>query len=237
MLLQNERERPGAWRLYRPVLQQAAAGGGAAADEAILWFALSACEASLRDATVALSSPAERAELKDDLQSMLLGTLPPSVRGKALQVLAQVARATWPAEQPALLHSFISLLAQPGAPRALGARLLSAVVDEFSPSAHRGASAGASIYSRLVASRLARCRLMAAGACRQWRGGRRRPTVSVPCTRSRPVGTRREISPSCGTPRSSLRDQISEAACWRRIRRAAAHVEAAGHVVSRRGFD
>ena len=130
-----ERARPAAWASYREALLQDGSS------EALLWFVLSLCEAAL---TLHWPlPPAERQQLKADLTGMLLGPaaqqerLPPSARGKALQCLAVLARWEWPAEDAAALSNVLQLLAAPGAPRLVGARLLRAIADEFDPRSHR----------------------------------------------------------------------------------------------------
>lgn len=130
-----ERARPAAWASYREALLQDGAS------EALLWFVLSLCEAAL---TLHWPlPPAERQQLKADLTGMLLGPaaqqerLPASARGKALQCLAVLARWEWPAEDAGALSNVLQLLAAPGAPRLVGARLLRAIADEFDPRSHR----------------------------------------------------------------------------------------------------
>ena len=130
-----ERARPAAWASYREALLQDGAS------EALLWFVLSLCEAAL---TLHWPlPPAERQQLKADLMGMLLGPaaqqerLPASARGKALQCLAVLARWEWPAEDAAALSNVLQLLAAPGAPRLVGARLLRAIADEFDSRSHR----------------------------------------------------------------------------------------------------
>ena len=105
-------------------------------DELLLWFALSTCEAYLRaDAAVPLVPLAERAELKASLTEMLLGAasaeLPRSAHRKGVLVLAQLARAAWPVEEPSLMQDILTLLQHPGAHRELGGELLCAVAEEF----------------------------------------------------------------------------------------------------------
>jgi hypothetical protein len=130
-----ERARPAAWASYREALLQDGSS------EALLWFVLSLCEAAL---TLHWPlPPTERQQLKADLTGMLLGPaaqqerLPASARGKALQCLAVLARWEWPAEDAAALSNVLQLLAAPGAPRLVGARLLRAIADEFDPRSHR----------------------------------------------------------------------------------------------------
>ena len=110
--LHKERETHGSsmqlrsiWR--RVMLAQADRYG--APDETILWFALSTCESSLK---VAGTVPAaERVELKHALTTMLLGeraaTLPYSATSKAVQIFAALVRASWPVDEPGLLHDIL----------------------------------------------------------------------------------------------------------------------------------
>ena len=105
-------------------------------DELLLWFALSTCEAYLKaDAAVSTVPAAERVELKAGLIELLLGataiTLPRSARSKGILVLAQLARAAWPTEEPSFMSDIIGLLQTPGARRELGGKLLAAIADEF----------------------------------------------------------------------------------------------------------
>ena len=136
-LLQRERaaaaDDAGLRALWRRVLL-----ASSTTDELVLWFALSTAEASLRgprSVAAARVPAAERAELKQALNTVLLGergeVLPASAKNKGVQVLALLVRAAWPAEEPELLRELLSLLLQPGAPRALGGRLLAAVAECF----------------------------------------------------------------------------------------------------------
>ena len=92
-------------------------------DTLVLWFALSLCETYLR-ADAPPVPAAERAELKAGLTEMLLGaasaSLPHVAKNKGVLVLAQLARAAWPVEEPALLQDIVSLLQSVGSRRALG---------------------------------------------------------------------------------------------------------------------
>ena len=143
-LLHKERELAAADATHRGVWRQVLATAGA--DELVLWFALSTCESSLRETVVSRVPAAERLELKQVLTAMLHGPcsaqLPPSARTKGIVVLAQLARAAWPTEEPALLHEVLSLLHESGASRALGARLLTAIAEEFAASDARRPATG-----------------------------------------------------------------------------------------------
>lgn len=116
-------------------------------DEMVLWFALSTCEGSLREPTVRGIPATERLELRAALGEMLLTyPLPASARGKGVAVLAQLARASWPKEAPALLPELLALLQASGMSRALGGRVLAAIADEFASADARlptGGGAGA----------------------------------------------------------------------------------------------
>ena len=120
-----------------------------ASDELVLWFALSTCEMSLHETFSDRVPAPERLELKQALTAMLHGPassqLPASARSKAIVVLAQLARAAWPTEEPALLHEILTLLNEPGRSRALGARLLSAIAEEFAASDSRRPAGGRAV--------------------------------------------------------------------------------------------
>ena len=111
----------------------------------MLWFALSSAESQLRHTAIPRIPSSERAALKQALTGMLLGadaaSLPPSARSKGVAVLAQLARASWPAEDPSLLGDMLALLSR-RARRAIGARLLAAVAEEFSAADARRPAAG-----------------------------------------------------------------------------------------------
>ncbi|KAL1508109.1 hypothetical protein AB1Y20_007701 [Prymnesium parvum] len=133
--LQQERSRDGAWRDYLPLLT-------ASLDEALLWLALSVCDASLlRARGLECSSAADRSQLKDALLAMLLGprraALPPSARGKAVGLLARLARVAWPREEPRLVPQLLECVQQRGGARAHAAEAFAAICDEVAPTAAR----------------------------------------------------------------------------------------------------
>jgi hypothetical protein len=135
-VLHRERERAASTPELRAVWRGVIGGGGSSTqDELLLWFALSCISSSLADAGGPSIAADERLHLKASLQALLLGpaaaSVPVSSRSKGELLLAQLARVAWPAEEPTLLHEMLALLRQPGPTRSLGARLLSAVVDEF----------------------------------------------------------------------------------------------------------
>ena len=150
-MLHRERERATADAALRAVWRGVI---GTTNDELLLWFALSCIGASLTGTSGASIAIEERAELTANLQTLLLGpsaaTLPASSRSKGVTLLAQLARVAWPAEQPALLHEVLNLLRQPGSTRVLGARILSAVVDEFGAAKGERPSVQASRQAALV---------------------------------------------------------------------------------------
>ena len=138
-MLQRERVRAASEPSLRGAWRSAI---NATHDELLLWFALTTADASLES-----SDASERALLKTALQSLLAGptaaALPPSARGKGVVVLARLAGVTWPAEDGMIMYEVLSLLAQPDTSRELGARLLTAVVEEFgSPSSAQASYAG-----------------------------------------------------------------------------------------------
>ena len=107
---------------------------GSTQDEFVLWFALSACDASLTAPVGHAMPAAERSQLKAALQNLLLASsagLPKSARNKAALVFSHLVRVAWPAEEPSLVHEVLSLLQQPGANRGLGAQLLATIAEEF----------------------------------------------------------------------------------------------------------
>ena len=133
--LQAERSRSGAWGTYLSALSDSA-------DELLLWFSLSVCETSLlRGHGMESSTPADRAQLKTALLSMLLGPrrglLPASAIGKAVCLFAKLVRVAWPAEDSQLVHQVLQLIQQPGAAREHAAELLAAVCDDLAPTAAR----------------------------------------------------------------------------------------------------
>ena len=135
-VLHRERERAASTPELRAVWRGVIGGGGSSTqDELLLWFALSCISSSLADAGGPSIAADERLHLKASLQALLLGpaaaSVPVSSRSKGELLLAQLARVAWPAEEPTLLHEMLALLRHPGPTRSLGARLLSAVVDEF----------------------------------------------------------------------------------------------------------